>query len=401
MADDRSGRSGGADAAEGARLAESLRAEADAALFAGLEFHEGLRAGVRKRLAAGAPDVSPGRRFTGWIWAAAAAAGAVAVLVLAVTARWSPPYASRPQAATEASPRVALQQPAPASGAQDQMAAGAAPRETALQKGEGAYAALQSEPAADGGPVRKLPGTGALRGAVTLAGGGDEFAPGAAVGLRLLVRNEGQHEVVLGGEAAEMVVAAAGRPGEERRQGSLAALRGRRLRPGEELVAETTVRAPDVPGWYGVSVKGLVATEEGGAGGATEYAFRSPTRLFLVREGEAAAGTRAGEFRVSRDGVDFVVERVSWSARETRVLFRIPGLGAPAAFRLTLERDGAPGESDLELAYSGDASGVRGEAVFNPLPARFGALRVVLRDLSGVLNGEPVSLPGPWVVTVR
>lgn len=103
---------------EEARLADLLRAEADDTVFAGLEFHEGLRAGVRRRLEAErqagsrprGPAALPRPRVPAWIWGAAAgvAAGA-AMLVLAVSVRWLPPPGAGRPAAQEAAP---AQQPA-------------------------------------------------------------------------------------------------------------------------------------------------------------------------------------------------------------------------------------------------------------------------------------------------
>lgn len=424
MAGSGDGRDGGRLPDEEALLAERLRAEADATLFAGVDFPADLRAAVWRKVAAEtadpgatspvqqADDDAPRARVRRWHWGWAVAGGtAVAGLLLAVALRWALPGARPPGRQAD---RLMTGAPAETAGtvprALDSGGRSAAPG-TASQNAPAAgfnasSQATGSAPAA-GGPIedarkvekaekaalRLAPAAG-LQGSVALAAGGDEFAPGDPVPLRIALRNGGEEGVLLGGQAPEVVVRPAGRSGREWRQ-ALPALAGRRLGPGEELAVEAVVRAPAGAGWYYVTVAGVMEA------GGREYSFGSATRLFLVRGAGAAQGERVGDFRTSAEGVTFVVERVVFDPRETRVVFRIPGLRAPAGFRLTLERQGAPAESDLELRYSGDDSGVRGEAVFNPLPALPGSLRVILGDLSGSLDGRPVSLPGPWAVTIE
>lgn len=119
---------------------------------------------------------------------------------------------------------------------------------------------------------------------------------------------------------------------------------------------------------------------------------------------EAASPHRYGQAPVGMDaragGVQFIVEKVVFTDRETRVHFIIPGAAMPANFTLRLSRDGGAPEGALNVASRREGGLLLGTATFNPTPRETRVLHVEMAGFHGVVNGSRLDLDDVWPVEV-
>lgn len=205
-------------------------------------------------------------------------------------------------------------------------------------------------------------------------------------------------------------------PGGERQRQPLALPTGEqpfKFDGAAPLSLDTTVQAPDKPGWYRL----FLSAGASDAARAPVQGAAAQLQLFVayppgtLRTGEVAPAGAA----VTKDGITLQIERVRMTDMITEVDYRITvpsDVRAPAGHNTFLAWDGGEwtdpvtvGEREGPREADGSVRYVTGQAIFLPTPRTAGRLQLRIPSLhvtvpTGGPYGSAQTREGPWVVSV-